>query len=292
MLIEPRDNIARLVTDMISFRSEIDVLHTRDVYDAINLLTDGQYDLILSNVQLTDAAGPEVLNKLGTVPDCPPVILTGDSMSHRAAMPLLRKGAGDYLHIPTTSIEEFQKAIMSSIERRAFNNELYELVVIDELTQLYNRRGFTRLGRYQLETARRNNAKCCAVFIDMDNLKVINDTLGHTMGDTAIREVAQCLQQTLRSTDVIARLGGDEFVVLAYDITEKTIHPIIQRFRAKLRELNEDPRRVYVLSASVGVVEYDPNSDIKLEDLQDSSCKKMYKEKHRKPGARRRNKDV
>jgi diguanylate cyclase (GGDEF)-like protein len=253
---------------------------------ASELLAKNTYAAILCDVQLPDAGGPEILDKLGNIPSLPPVILVSQQMEHKAVALLLRLGAQDFIHVPSTSPQNLQKVIFSSIHRQSHNKNLYDQAMIDELTQLYNRRGFEHLGARQLNITKRNKSRCAFLFIDLDNLKVINDTFGHEVGDKAICEVAGLLRSTFRSTDIIARLGGDEFVVLAPEIDKERADSILLRLRSEFDKLNRMSSRVYRLSASIGVVDHDHNSSMSLSQLQHQACKLMYAEKRGKKGTR------
>ena len=92
-------------------------------------------------------------------------------------------------------------------------NEIHGLTLRDELTGLYNFRGFNLFADQAFRLARRAQLPFGVLFIDMDNLKMINDELGHSAGSISLVETAKLLNATFRETDVIGRLGGDEFVV-------------------------------------------------------------------------------
>ncbi|MBE0557658.1 MAG: diguanylate cyclase, partial [Proteobacteria bacterium] len=105
-------------------------------------------------------------------------------------------------------------------ERRRMEEEIREMSLRDPLTELYNRRGFITLAEQQLRAANRANRRMLLAFIDVDDLKQINDKLGHEEGDKALIDTARIIRRTFRDSDIIARLGGDEFAVLAIDAAE------------------------------------------------------------------------
>ncbi len=92
---------------------------------------------------------------------------------------------------------------------------LLALSLVDDLTGIYNRRGFSALAQQELKKANRIKRGMLLLFADVDDLKKINDSLGHQEGDLALIETANLLKETFREPDIIARIGGDEFVVLA-----------------------------------------------------------------------------
>ena len=107
----------------------------------------------------------------------------------------------------------------------------------DPLTDLYNRRLFIELGQKQLLYGKRKKLRYAVLFIDLDHFKEINDTYGHAVGDTLLKEVAQRLRKSLREADIIARYGGDEFVVLLNSITtDEDIYQVTEKLVASLSQ--------------------------------------------------------
>src|SRR5437588_1422229 len=105
--------------------------------------------------------------------------------------------------------------IQDITERKRAEAALQSLSLVDELTGLYNRRGFLAVTEQHLAAIRRNKKMPVILYADLDGLKVINDSLGHHEGDRALVKAAEIFRETFRSSDIIARIGGDEFVVLA-----------------------------------------------------------------------------
>lgn len=122
-------------------------------------------------------------------------------------------------------------------ERKAMLDNLKNLAEHDGLTGLYNRSYFHQELDRVVERVRRANNVCCSLlYIDLDNFKYINDTLGHAAGDRLIIEVASILNKRARKSDIIARIGGDEFTVLLYDATPMLSVQVAESFRAKLSD--------------------------------------------------------
>jgi two-component system, cell cycle response regulator len=114
---------------------------------------------------------------------------------------------------------------------------LEKLALFDELTGLYNRRGFLDLGGKQLKTAERLGKSVLLVFADLDGLKEINDQLGHLDGDAALKDIADVLRESFRGSDIIARLGGDEFAILAVGSIHEGEKAITSRIEWNLARL-------------------------------------------------------
>lgn len=166
-------------------------------------------------------------------------------------------------------------------ELKKLQEELRQSSLVDELTGIYNRRGFSTLGRQQLRTAQRMGRRMHLFFIDLDQLKTINDTLGHSQGDRAIREAALVLKATFRESDILGRWGGDEFVVLAMDSDEEGTIAVLDRLKQNLDDWNTDTARPYKISFSTGSATYDPEGPTTLEDLIARADRSMYEDKRK-----------
>jgi diguanylate cyclase (GGDEF)-like protein len=151
----------------------------------------------------------------------------------------------------------------------------------DELTGLYNRRGFRALAEHQLRIARRTGADVLLLFLDLDGFKHVNDRLGHEAGDRALREVADLLRNTIRETDVIARLGGDEFAVLVVDATDETEDAVRARLTHATAARNAQPGRTHDLAYTLGRASLDENRAASLDDLLATADRAMYVAKPR-----------
>ncbi len=168
--------------------------------------------------------------------------------------------------------------------RRARARALRELSLTDELTGLYNRRGFLALAAQQLKLARREGSRPLLLFADMDGLKRVNDTHGHDEGSRAIAAAGEVLRAAFRDSDIIARLGGDEFAALIVDPAGRGPEFFKGRLREGLRLYNERSQAPYELSFSVGATHLDGSQTI--EEAIASADELMYQEKRRR-GAQR-----
>lgn len=151
----------------------------------------------------------------------------------------------------------------------------------DELTGLHNRRGFFLMAEQQLKIAHRMKVLCWVIFIDLDGLKQINDTLGHDMGDALIVDAAQLLKQSFPNSDIVARLGGDEFIVFisSYFKDADSIQACLQ---VNIANFNQQQNRSYELSMSIGIERYSPESNMSLKQLIARSDELMYADKRLK----------
>jgi diguanylate cyclase (GGDEF)-like protein/PAS domain S-box-containing protein len=174
------------------------------------------------------------------------------------------------------------KLAASNRERKEMIRKLENLSVTDELTGLYNRRGFILMSRQTILAADRRKTPMFLLFLDLDNLKRINDTLGHSAGDDALRRMAGILKATFRGSDIKGRMGGDEFAIFPIDTAEAGIQIALNRLEENIRAFNGSERVPYELAFSAGVAAYDPAAPVAIEELLVRADKLMYEAKGRK----------
>ena len=167
-------------------------------------------------------------------------------------------------------------------ERKKMEEELRVLTLTDELTGLYNRRGFRLLSEQFLRLCKRRKHGAYLLYADVDGLKSINDVFGHQEGDAALVNTANILKTTCRESDIIARIGGDEFVVIPLGISLDDVNKIIGRLEKNVRDHNSRSGHRYNLSISFGISYYDPASDTTLDELAEQAEKMMYEQKNNK----------
>jgi diguanylate cyclase (GGDEF)-like protein/PAS domain S-box-containing protein len=163
-------------------------------------------------------------------------------------------------------------------ERKRYEGELGYLVEHDPLTGLLNRRGFVRELAQQIAYARRYGDGGAVLFLDLDDFKYVNDTLGHSIGDEVISDLARVVHKRLRETDIFARLGGDEFAVLlphtAVSEAETVSSSLIEAVRDGCVVSLGEGRRVTV---SVGVTGFQqPGKDLTPDDILIDADVAMY----------------
>ena len=169
----------------------------------------------------------------------------------------------------------------ANAELSSLNKHLQDLSQRDELTGLYNRRGFMTLAEHECRTAVRRGGAFVLFFADLDGLKWINDELGHEFGDEAITAAARVLESTFRQTDILARLGGDEYVVFATDATAAFAREIGIRLEEEIAIYNRG-EHPYRLAISVGMAVYSGEGDVSLERVMAEADSELYKEKKRR----------
>src|SRR5438128_1877542 len=177
------------------------------------------------------------------------------------------------------------RAVRCAAKQYTLQAELGNLALTDELTGLYNRRGFMALAERQLKLARRSGRGMLLFFIDVNDLKQINDSFGHSEGDRSLKSTAQVLEKTFRDSDVIARFGGDEFAALAIEASGHSEDTIRARLSEYLGTISAKESRC-AISLSVGWARFDPRSRASIGELLVQADQAMYEQKRRRPESR------
>jgi two-component system cell cycle response regulator len=168
------------------------------------------------------------------------------------------------------------------VERKKAEEALRSLSLTDELTGLYNRRGFFLLAAQHLRLIRRMKKGLVLAYADMDGLKRINDRFGHKEGDAALIQVAAILRMTFRESDILARMGGDEFVVLTTDDRSDSVQTISARWQTMLAEYNTRYSLPYKLEVSMGVIRRECGEMSAIEEMLSQADELMYEQKQKK----------
>lgn len=180
--------------------------------------------------------------------------------------------------------KEVQRNLEINMEKVKKNNEILdEISKSDELTGLYNRRGFLEYAKNAIAQKKNKGKQALIVYADMDNLKLINDTYGHDDGDFAIKEMADILRDAFRGTDIIGRYGGDEFVVFAIVSVDSDYENIMKR---RIEEItirhNNAIDKEYRVEMSAGICQFTCDTSVDIYEKLDAADEKLYIEKRKK----------
>lgn len=164
-------------------------------------------------------------------------------------------------------------------EIKQMQDKLRILTITDDLTSLYNRRGFFSLAEHQLKISARLKKGFFLLYADIDNLKYVNDKFGHGEGDQLIIKAADVLKESFRNSDIIARIGGDEFIIFPVEAAEGSTDAVLNRFQESIDRINEGSAHKYPLSLSIGKAYYDPSNPCSVEELLQIADSSMYEVK-------------
>jgi diguanylate cyclase (GGDEF)-like protein len=193
------------------------------------------------------------------------------------------------VHFPPEEVETMaaiarQAAVI--IENARLHEQVQQQAMADPLTGLYNHRHLYERLEQELARAKRNHRSVAVVMLDIDGLKLINDTYGHQVGDEALKLLASVLQSNCRAEDIVGRYGGDEFMIILPEAGTAEAERIGERVQANLaaRRVEGEGEGVYVpVRLSMGVACY-PNDAAVMHELVDAADSALYRAKQRGGG--------
>jgi diguanylate cyclase (GGDEF)-like protein len=213
-------------------------------------------------------------------PDTPVVVLA-EKDDEFLAVDALRQGVQDFLSKERLDRASLIRALRYSIERHRLQKNIHDLSLKDDLTGLYNRRGFMALAEQHLRILQRRGV-ALLIYIDLDDLKLINDSHGHLEGNRALIVTANVLRTCFRQSDILARVGGDEFCVLMTDSGQDSADQVRKRLQSKIDFINGLSSWNFRISLSVGIADVPATHQPPLEQLFRIADTQMYEEKRKK----------
>lgn len=260
----------------------LDVEQVGELAEGLERLSRGGIDVVLLDLSLPDSQGMVTFERTHAFAPQVPIIVVTDHDDENLALATVQGGAQDYVVRGQTEPSEVIRSLRYAIERHRLLSALRSLALLDELTGLYNRRGFLQLGEQYLKLAFRSQRGGALLYLDVDRFRTINESLGHHVGDRALLRMADILRSTVRSSDVMARLGGDEFTVLALESTDETCDGLVDRIQEALAAFNDLGREPYRLATSIGLARFGPETQPAIEDLlQDAASDMQETRRHR-----------
>jgi len=288
LLVEDDANHAPVVSRALARpdNAPCEVDHVASLGVALARLGEQRFDVILLDLSLPDSQGLDGIGRLRTrFPEVPVIVLTALD-SETLGVESVRAGAQDYLVKGQVDGRLLSRAIRYAMARNQMQDILRGLALRDELTGLYNRRGFVTLADQHLKMARRTARGALLVFADVDGFKRVNDRFGHPEGDRALVAAAEVLRATFRESDIVARVGGDEFAVLAIEASEGSAERLRARLADNLQAHNASGNRRYTLSVTAGIATFDPQRPAGVDELMAEADRTLYEIKRLRPQAR------
>jgi len=297
--------ITRDITDLVSVQKELEkkgkqyqnlVENINDVIFTVDL--QGRFMYISSNIEkLSGYTSEELLGKAFAqlvYPDDLSLFQEGfKKILKNAVEPVefrivTRNGQIKYVRASGQLVTENNEkpevtGSMSDVsEKKRAELKLQEYATYDALTGVYNRRVGLAILEEKRKTADRENSVFSICYVDMDNLKMINDDYGHKEGDSAIISAVDIMKSSIRDADVICRLGGDEFLLIFPGCSLRDAEIICARIEQRLNEFNSAARKPYKIKMSLGLAEYRPLEKVSIEELIFRADRKMYERKRKK----------
>jgi diguanylate cyclase (GGDEF)-like protein len=280
LLIEDNPGDARLIREMLAEDpgAPFALRCAERLASGIELLGAEPPALVLLDLSLPDSFGLDTFARVyAHSPGVPIIVLTGND-DHTVALAAVKAGAQDYLVKSRLERELLLRSMQYSIERKRYQVQLEHQANYDALTGLPNRNLLHDRLRQAVVTQRAPRPMA-VVFIDLDNFKFVNDSLGHGAGDRLLKGMAERLRGVLREGDTVARLGGDEFVVLLNDQTSEEVI-----FRAMRRIIHEVSQPMHIdgnelaVTCSAGI-SLCPQDGTDVETLLRNADTAMYRAK-------------
>jgi two-component system, cell cycle response regulator len=244
-------------------------------------LASDDADVLLLDIGSTTQQGRSTVQAArAAAPDMAMVILS-EGEDESLAVEALRQGVQDFLAKQDLDRTSLARALRYAIERHRLQKALQNLSLIDDLTGLHNRRGFLALAEQHLRMILRKGA-ALLVYVDLDDLKVINDRYGHLEGNRALIVTANVLRACFRQSDILARLGGDEFCVLMTDAGRDSAQQVRKRLQHRMDVIDHFSSSQVRLSISVGIADVPVVQQPSLEELLRIADIRMYEEKRNK----------
>jgi diguanylate cyclase (GGDEF)-like protein len=262
------------------------LVHKETLAAGIGALESADFDVVLLDLNLPDSRELDTLTAvLDAAPDVPIIVLTA-TQSHEVGFQAIKLGAQDFLMKGDFNYLVLDRAIVYSIERHHLRRTLQRLAVIDELTGLYNRRGFQMIHSDIVQRQKWTKTRGYLCYFDLDRFKQINDTIGHRKGDEALAEFAAILKTAFRKDAFLVRLGGDEFLALGLEAAQGQAEASVKALQAALTERNRSKDSPFPLDASCGIAHFDQDGPFTAEDLTAAADAALYRDKESRRQAR------
>src|SRR5690349_13522502 len=186
------------------------IAHVADLNLAAGRLSSDPADVLLVDLGDKQREGRAFVQAARAASPDTPMVILAEADDELLAVEALRLGVQDFLPKEGLDRPALVRAVRYSMERHRLQKNLQNLSLIDDLTGLYNRRGFLALAEQHLRMIQRKGA-ALLIYLDLDDLKLINDSYGHLEGNRALIVTANVLRACFRQSDILARMGGDEF---------------------------------------------------------------------------------
>ena len=254
--------------------------HVQQLEEALFELDNERYDIVMLDLSLPGKKGLDTISTVcERALDVPVVVMTSmedESMAIKA----LQKGAEEYLVKGKMNSHALSRILRYAIMRHKGRVELQSLSLVDDLTSLYNRRGFMLFAQQQLSIAiRTKRGMILFFFIHIEGLNEVTEKLGRQYEDLAKIETANILKEIFRESDIIARHGRDEFTAIAIESFDANNEIIITRLQDELERRNKQENRQYKLSLCIGKAYYDTEELCTIEELINRAKKSMIEQK-------------
>lgn len=185
---------------------------------------------------------------------------------------------GDKVHLSSNTLFKF--AYGDEVER-TFQNEMHQMANYDAVTGIFNKHYFTERVADEFSFSKRTGLPLSLLMIDLDHFKLVNDQHGHMAGDHVLQGVAQTLNKTLRTEDILARYGGEEFVIILRNSNKENCQKLAERLRAAVEEKEFVFEKTAIkITISVGGATLEEDNFKTAEKMIEAADKNLYRSKN------------
>ncbi len=282
MLVEDEDFDAAIITELFERRTERGYAVTRacSLKEAKVVITNSEFDIIFCDMGLPDSTGLTTVREiLGATTTVPVVVLTGNEDTD-VALQAMRLGAQDYLPKTQVNNKVLERITEYSMHRKTISPSANDEQLTDRLTGLINKTAlFARWDRINAR-AMRDHVNIGVLMVDINKFSLINSTYGHEVGDALLLHIADELESSVLTTDLIARLNDDKFVVVLENLkTQKDVNSIRDKLQLLLSDTFDFAAQRINYSVAVGGVLCDPSQNRELADVLKDAGDRIAKQK-------------
>ena len=285
--LEDSDDDFEMLNAVLSDHKKICLSRSSSIENALQVLKQNHFDLILLDYLLSDGNGLDFLRRMEKEGlEIPAVVITGQG-DEMIAKQVIQAGAYDYLPKNRIGEESLLRILINTLEKSRLKREIKNaqekiamMSIRDELTGLYNRRYFNEVVEKEVSRAMRYQTDLVLCMIDLDYFKKINDTYGHLAGDMTLSEIAGMLKKCVRESDLCCRYGGEEFTVIMTNTDTNGAEKVSERFRKMVaHRLFQYNSSKFHCTVSVGIAAYKPELKQSSTELLEAADYALYKAK-------------
>lgn len=258
LLVEDNaDDADFLRMSLRKYSDSVVITHKSLISDAVAVLEDERFDVVLLDLNLPDGRGAECVEKIHKADELVPIVVLSGHDDEDFAVEILNQGVQDYLVKWEGDGRIILRAIRYAIERKRAENKVNYLARLDWLTCIPNEQYLRDELRHAVTRALRGRRTLALLLLDLDRFEAVNESLGRNAGEELLRAVVQRLNETIRDGDLLARLHGERFAVLVEDVDgPREIDAIARKVGTSLQRPFEIGGREVSLTASVGISVY------------------------------------
>lgn len=286
--IEDSNHDFEKIHDLLKGNDKIKLSRAISIEEAMDMLKQGTFDLIILDYLLPDGNGIDFLKIMKKKEIEIPVVVNTAYGDEIIASQLIKEGAYDYITKKNINKKSLYRSIINALEKFRLKKEIKKawekmakMATKDKLTGLYNRRYFLEIFEREVDRARRYESRLVFCMIDLDHFKIINDTYGRLAGDMVLSEIGKILIQRIRLGDLACRYEGDEFAVILPSTDAQQAELVCERLRKVISEHPfEYQSSQFKVTISVGVAVFNGHADQSPVNLFEKADQALYQAKN------------